>query len=584
MSFIKILSKLAKLKYFLLFLSLILIIPFMLFPIISSPHFPIISDAWSATYYVDATNGNDSNKGLSEVTPWQTIAKVNASRFYTGDQILFKKGEIWREQLVVPSSGSSGNPITFGAYGSGDKPIISGAQIFMGWTNKEGNIYKKTGVTTNTHIVVFDGILGTAQSDVASLSSDGDYYMDGDSNNLYIYSVIPPSGRRIEGAQRDYTIFVDGRSYITIGNFDLRNVNHSAVMFCNSASNNTVQNCTISNAYNNGITVYSFSCNLTIKNNTISYCGYREVTWKAGILIDAGATTNTTLEDNIISYSNCGVYIGDDSDGNTLTRITSHHNYYMGFNVVNSINNIFTDCLTYNNPGHPGDPLNYGGGFYIDGTESGGGSDNNNLIRCKSHNDYVGFTYTNYSTGGTMSYCIASDSEYAGFSVDTNIDGANIYNCVSANAGATDYWIVDNCTNVNIKNCIGYNTDKRVFTVDVNTIDGTFDFDHNCWYNTSGYLIQSGENSYSRTQFSAYQSTEGQDAHSIALDPRFVDTLNNNFTLQSTSKCIDTGISVGLIQDFSGTPVPQGDGVDIGAFEYREHRNPPAAPTGLKIQ
>ena len=103
MSFIKMLSRLANLKYFPLVLSLMLIIPFTpletpaiyggdyinrisipyrkgvvktlsfltgftLLPIISSSHFPIISDAWSATYYVDATNGNDSNNGLSEST------------------------------------------------------------------------------------------------------------------------------------------------------------------------------------------------------------------------------------------------------------------------------------------------------------------------------------------------------------------------------------------------------------------------------------------------------------------------------------------------------------------------------------
>jgi len=63
---------------------------FTLLPIISSPHFPIISDAWAATYYVDATNGNDANTGLSEVTPWKTIAKVNTSNFNPGAQILFK--------------------------------------------------------------------------------------------------------------------------------------------------------------------------------------------------------------------------------------------------------------------------------------------------------------------------------------------------------------------------------------------------------------------------------------------------------------------------------------------------------------
>ena len=110
MSFIKILSRLANLKYFPLVLSLILIIPFTplethaiyggdyinrisiphreggvkalslltgftLLPIISSSHFPIISDAWSATYYVDATNGNDSNNGLSSQAPGKPSPK-----------------------------------------------------------------------------------------------------------------------------------------------------------------------------------------------------------------------------------------------------------------------------------------------------------------------------------------------------------------------------------------------------------------------------------------------------------------------------------------------------------------------------
>jgi hypothetical protein len=41
--------------------------------------FLISSAAWSATCYVDATNGNDANNGVSESTPWKTTAKVNAS-------------------------------------------------------------------------------------------------------------------------------------------------------------------------------------------------------------------------------------------------------------------------------------------------------------------------------------------------------------------------------------------------------------------------------------------------------------------------------------------------------------------------
>jgi hypothetical protein len=61
--------------------------------------FVTASLGWSATYYVDATSGKDTNTGLSQTTAWKTIAKVNASRFEPGDQILFKRGEGWRECL-----------------------------------------------------------------------------------------------------------------------------------------------------------------------------------------------------------------------------------------------------------------------------------------------------------------------------------------------------------------------------------------------------------------------------------------------------------------------------------------------------
>ena len=68
------------------------------------------------TYYVDATNGNDENNGLSIEGAWKTIAKVNARNFRSGDYVLFKRGEVWREQLTVPSSGHAGAPITSAAY------------------------------------------------------------------------------------------------------------------------------------------------------------------------------------------------------------------------------------------------------------------------------------------------------------------------------------------------------------------------------------------------------------------------------------------------------------------------------------
>jgi len=85
------------------------------------------SVAGAATYYVDATNGNDSASGTTTATAWKTINKVNTSTFAAGDQILFKRGETWRESLVPPSSGASGSPIVFDAYGTGEAPTITGS-------------------------------------------------------------------------------------------------------------------------------------------------------------------------------------------------------------------------------------------------------------------------------------------------------------------------------------------------------------------------------------------------------------------------------------------------------------------------
>lgn len=79
--------------------------------------------------YVDtASSGGDGTTTATSGAnaAFATIATVNGYTYAAGDQILFKKGCTWREQLTVPSSGSSGNPITFGAYGSGENPIITG--------------------------------------------------------------------------------------------------------------------------------------------------------------------------------------------------------------------------------------------------------------------------------------------------------------------------------------------------------------------------------------------------------------------------------------------------------------------------
>ena len=77
------------------------------------------------TYYVDANDGMDANSGSSK-NPWQTLSKVNSYNFRPGDTILLKRGSVWKENLVVPTSGTSKKPLTFGAYGNGARPLLDG--------------------------------------------------------------------------------------------------------------------------------------------------------------------------------------------------------------------------------------------------------------------------------------------------------------------------------------------------------------------------------------------------------------------------------------------------------------------------
>lgn len=81
--------------------------------------------AANTVYYVDAVNGNDNNDGRSENSAWKTVNKVNSQTFEAGDQILFKRGDIFNGALAPKGSGASGNHIKLGAYGNGNLPIIS---------------------------------------------------------------------------------------------------------------------------------------------------------------------------------------------------------------------------------------------------------------------------------------------------------------------------------------------------------------------------------------------------------------------------------------------------------------------------
>jgi parallel beta-helix repeat protein len=154
----------------------------------------------SPTYYV-STVGSDSLDGLTPSTPWKTVSKINSTLFSPGDSILFKRGETWREQLIIPSSGEAGNPITFGAYGEGPRPRIAGAVNVVPHRNAIRNanfedFYGTANDGLEDTLLHFNSAGGSVEavSDTPPVGG-GDVAVklasDGSSANLYWYVYLP---------------------------------------------------------------------------------------------------------------------------------------------------------------------------------------------------------------------------------------------------------------------------------------------------------------------------------------------------------------------------------------------------------
>src|SRR6478672_4758211 len=100
----------------------------------------------ATNYYFSSTDGDDSRtsaQAQSFSTPWKTIDKLNSffSSLQPGDVVLFKRGDVFYGSISIKKSGGSGSPISFDAYGSGAKPIITGFTDVTSWSNIGSNLW-----------------------------------------------------------------------------------------------------------------------------------------------------------------------------------------------------------------------------------------------------------------------------------------------------------------------------------------------------------------------------------------------------------------------------------------------------------
>jgi len=260
-------------------------------------------------YYIDSQGGDDSNSGLTPSSPLKTHSN---RRFLPEDTVLFKRGSIIRGELNT-CDGSETGDITYGAYGTGEKPVFLGSMSANGpenWIEESPFLWRCTVAFPSQvcNLIFNEGqSCGNLRWQLADLKSQGEWYFtypdfgseDRYTNQtrirkdgiLYLFSSRNPGqfytsiecalwgNRKMVGGKShivlENLVFQNGgvhgyqesqADHITIRNCEFRFIGGevwsrelkirfgNAVEFWNGAQDITVENCIFFNIYDSGVT------------------------------------------------------------------------------------------------------------------------------------------------------------------------------------------------------------------------------------------------------------------------------------------------------------------------------------------
>lgn len=307
------------------------------------------------TFYVDPQGGDNANSGLTLAQPFKT----HTHRTFTpGDTVLFKRGSVGREGLFA-CDGSEQGYITYGAYGTGKKPVFLGsvpAEEPDRWIEDRPNVWRYAGVfETEVCSLIFNGgeSFGIFRWQVTDLKRQGDWHYTAagaaatppDQSGapcckdgvLYLYSARNPVryysgiecslwGRRCVVSGKRYIIFenlsfensgVHGyqdvhADHVIIRNCDFRYIGGgvwsrekrirfgNAVEFWDGARDCVVEDCVFDNIFDSGVTHQGSSESevperIYFRNNFFIRCGICAYEWRGPAAKDIYFENNTCV-------------------------------------------------------------------------------------------------------------------------------------------------------------------------------------------------------------------------------------------------------------------------------------------------
>lgn len=555
---------------------------------------------YSTTYYVDNTNGDDSNSGLSEGDAWKSLFKLENYSFQPGDSILLKRGEVWHERLLFSSSGSPGSPIYFGTYGTGSKPQINIMKEYsLVWTHDTGNIWYCSSLNDNPKRLLKDDVeimdaavgyfdeLGTNIPDLVEW-----YWGKKDSNDsqekLYLYSTDDPNSHLFTFPEHAYALEFFDKHYIDINQLEFVGASLACITLY-SCSYINLKNLTVGNYANYGIeiTCYKPNGNDYQKNEyinidsciidthyTFDYSGAGTQSGKSnrgpreGVLFRR-KTQNCTLKNSLIkNYCHANINIfspilnEQPVEGQELKNNKIHHN-------------------TITSP-----DLAYGGRIAIDGYCYDNEIFDNTIeftsvqSQFNGHNNHIHHNIFKHTINSPLKswkvgHAISLQGYYSkvyGNIIENNLmidcEAAGIF--ISGNNSDGD--VTDNTIRNNtIYNC---GSDYNDYGISVETDFNTYTNDGNHFLNNLVYSANTTQTVYfygSVMDIDGFNNQNGTHSYeildNISGNPLFIDEQNNDYHIQDNSPCIDSGITPLATEDFEGNPIPYGSSADIGIYE-----------------
>ena len=541
--------------------------------------------SYASTFYVDSIHGSDANNGLTTATAWKTVAKVSGYNLLPGDSVLFKRGCIWREKCYVYVSGTSGNPIYFGAYGEGEKPLISAVDEIPGWNISEnwidlGNNKWQMNYDWNPVRLLIDGeeVLKTNRLDLVDGFDSFWYYNDG---ALYVYSTGNPAEvfQSMMGNKLYFNVRVRDEKYLVFEDLDFEggSGNTIAIYGCSYL---TIRNCTIGrygwlgirlNAYN-GLS----SHHISIENNLIdsgfhfSYGPPAERGVEDGVLLSGGVHDCVVSFNSVLDWGHCGIYCYALYDGDLGVYDNIICNNLISGKNVSYMHGIGTDgreglCRDnefYNN-------------LIQDITVRNQINGNNNRVH---HNVIDGVRNSPAKSGATGQGFDLQGYGDGKVCHDNYIDNNTILNCDEA--GIRLRADLNDKMNNHFRNNIVYNCGRNskeqldhcgIVIDNHHSVKGNI-FQNNCIYGSEAteVIYYRGE----RLTVSEFNEKHGENndhvSDNIQNNPLFIDENESDYHLDRASPCLDAGLLLGFTLDFYGNPVPVGVTADIGASECQD--------------